>query len=93
MTSTHHTGTVRHSRGRARERGFVAHSTLLVGALGVIQLAFGAALLDDSPLFALVALLIGLVVVALLATAWMRPFSADPEHHPTIDKLFDDTSP
>jgi hypothetical protein len=29
----------------------------------------------------------------VMAIAWMRPASYPPEHHPKIDRIFDDTAP
>jgi hypothetical protein len=49
--------------------------------------------LDGCPEVGLIALLGGWVFTALIATAWIRPASGSPEHHPRIDRLFDDTSP
>lgn len=71
----------------------IDHSLSLVTALGFVPIAFGGALLDNSPEMALSALVGGWVVAALLALAWARPPSGSPEHHPRIDRLFDDTSP
>lgn len=71
----------------------IDHSTSLVTTLGLVPIAFGGALLDGSPEVALITLLGGWIVAALLATAWTRPPSGSPEHHPRIDRLFDDTSP
>jgi hypothetical protein len=71
----------------------VAHSTLLVSGLGLVPLAFGGALLDGSPELGLITLLAGWVFAGLLAMAWARPASGSPEHHPKIDRLFDDTAP
>jgi len=78
---------------RARERTFLAHSTLIVAEMMLIPLVFSGALLEGSPLLAVNVLLIGWVATAVIAIAWMRPAGVSPEHHPKIDKLFDDTSP
>jgi hypothetical protein len=71
----------------------LAHSTLLVTALGLVSLGFGGALLDGSPEIALAALLGGWIFVALIATAWIRPASGSREHHPKVDRWFDDMAP
>jgi hypothetical protein len=54
---------------------------------------FGLALVAGSTLLAFMALMGGLTVGFVLATAWMRPTSYPPEHHPKVDRLFDDTAP
>ena len=69
------------------------HGTLLVALLLGMSLAFGVALLRDSPLLALGILLVPLIGAGIMSVAWMRPPSASPEHHPKIDHYFDDTSP
>ena len=55
--------------------------------------AFGIALALDSALGAVTALLVGFVSIFVMAIAWMRPRGYPPEHHPKIDRLFDDTAP
>jgi hypothetical protein len=63
-------------------------------ALFVITVGlFGLALVAGSTLLAFMALMGGLVVAFVLATAWMRPTSYPLEHHPKIDKIFKDTAP
>ncbi|HTQ07379.1 MAG TPA: hypothetical protein VMI54_26165 [Polyangiaceae bacterium] len=54
---------------------------------------FGLALVAGSTLLAFMALMGGLVVAFVLATAWMRPTSYPPEHHPKVDRVFHDTAP
>lgn len=54
---------------------------------------FGLALVAGSTMLAFMALLGGLVVAFVLATAWMRPTSSPREHHPKIDRIFNDTAP
>lgn len=80
-------------RSRGRRRGFGTPTTLLVAMLWWMPIAFGGALLDNAPAVALGVLLFGIVAAFVLAVAWMRPRNASPEHHPAIDRLFDDTSP
>jgi hypothetical protein len=55
--------------------------------------SFAIALVAGSTLLAVMALLGGLVVAFVLATAWMRPTSYPAEHHPKVDRMFDDTAP
>ena len=69
------------------------HGTLLVALLLGMSLAFGVALLRDSPLLALGILLVLLIGAGIMSVAWMRPPGASPEHHPKIDHYLDDTSP
>ncbi len=69
------------------------HGTLVLALLLGMSLAFGVALLEDSPLLALGILLVLLISAGIMSVAWMRPPSASPEHHPKIDHYLDDTSP
>ena len=69
------------------------HSTAMVALFVVIVGLFGFALVAGSTMLAVMALLGGLVVAFVLATAWMRPTSYPAEHHPKIDRMFDDTAP
>lgn len=63
-------------------------------ALFVITVGvFGFALWAGSTLIAFMALLGGLTVAFVLGTAWMRPTSYPPEHHPKVDRMFHDTAP
>ena len=55
--------------------------------------AFALALMLGYPIAALGLLLTGFVVAFVMATAWMRPPSYPPEHHPKIDRIFKDTAP
>jgi len=55
--------------------------------------AFGIALVLGSAFGAVAALLVGFVAIFVLAIAWMRPRGYPPEHHPKVDRIFDDTSP
>ena len=54
---------------------------------------FGLALVAGSTMLGVMALVGGLVVAFVLGTAWMRPTSYPAEHHPKIDRIFDDTAP
>ena len=69
------------------------HSTALVALFLITVGLFAVALVAGSALLAFMALLGGLVVAFVLATAWMRPTSYPPEHHPKVDRMFDDTAP
>ena len=60
---------------------------------GLLSLAFVAALWVDSVAFALAALVSGLVLAFVMATAWMRADGHSPEHHAPVDRVFDDTNP
>lgn len=55
--------------------------------------AFGIATVLGHGFVALAALLVGLVSLFVMAIAWMRPAGSQAEHHPKIDRLFDDTGP
>lgn len=55
--------------------------------------AFGIAIVLGSTFGALAALLVGFVSIFVMAIAWMRPRGYPTEHHPKIDRLFDDTAP
>ena len=68
------------------------HGKALVELFAVMALAVETALLTSSLIVAICALLAGLDVAFVLAVAWMRP-EGSPEHHPAIDKIFDDTDP
>jgi hypothetical protein len=69
------------------------HSTAMVALFVVMVGVFGTALVAGSALIAFVALLTGLVVAFVMATAWMRPDSSPREHHPKVDRIFHDTAP
>lgn len=73
--------------------GMWRHSTALVALFLITVGLFAVALVAGSALLAFMALLGGLVVAFVLATAWMRPTSYPPEHHPKVDRVFDDTAP
>lgn len=59
----------------------------------MLALAFVAALWADSVAIALGALVSGLVLAFVMATAWMRADGHSPEHHPPVDRILDDTNP
>jgi hypothetical protein len=69
------------------------HSTAMVAVFFVTVGGFATALVAGSAMIAFMALLGGLVVAFVMAIAWMRPRSGPIEHHPRIDKVFDDTAP
>ncbi len=68
------------------------HAKALVELFAVIALAAETAFLTSSFWVALFALLAGLDVAFVLGIAWLRPAGA-VEHHPRVDKLFDDADP
>jgi hypothetical protein len=69
------------------------HTTGIVALFFVTVGVFGIAIVADSALVAFIALLTGFVVAFVMAIAWMRPASYPAEHHPKIDRIFDDTAP
>lgn len=69
------------------------HSTAMVAVFFVTVGVFATALVAGSALIAFMALLGGLVVAFVMATAWMRPKSGPVEHHPPVDRIFKDTAP
>ncbi|MDX2053036.1 MAG: hypothetical protein SFV15_11625 [Polyangiaceae bacterium] len=58
-----------------------------------VTMAFAVAIALGFPLVAYAALVVGLVITVLLCVAWMRPQGGSPEHHPPVDRVFDDTNP
>jgi hypothetical protein len=74
-------------------RDMQRHWRGLVILFGLLALAFVAAIWADSVAFALGALVSGLVLAFVMATAWMRPAGHTPEHHPPVDRVLDDTNP
>ncbi len=69
------------------------HTTGIVALFLIIVGTFGFAIFAGSTMVALMALLGGLVIAFVMAIAWMRPAGYPPEHHPKIDRIFDDTAP
>lgn len=69
------------------------HSNAIVALFIVIVGAFGLAIVTGSALVAFIALIVGLVTAFVIAIAWMRPASYPTEHHPKVDRIFDDTAP
>ena len=65
----------------------------IIVLFGVLALAFVAALWFESVAIALGALVSGLVIAFVMSTAWMRADGHSPEHHPPVDRAFDDTNP
>jgi len=59
----------------------------------VIVGLFVVGVVVGSALMAFIALMVGLVAAFVMAIAWMRPASYPTEHHPKVDRLFDDTAP
>ena len=69
------------------------HSNAIVALFFVIVGVFGLAVVTGSTLVAFIALVVGLVTAFVIAIAWMRPASYPTEHHPKVDRIFDDTAP
>jgi len=69
------------------------HGVGMVLLLVLTATAFALTLMLGYPIGAFSLLLVGFVVAFVLATAWMRPPSYPPEHHPKIDRIFKDTAP
>jgi hypothetical protein len=69
------------------------HTTGIVALFFITVGVFGIAIVAESTIIAISALLGGFVVAFVMAIAWMRPSSYPPEHHPKIDRIFDDTAP
>lgn len=65
----------------------------MVAVFFVITGAFALALMAGSMMVAVALLMSGIVVAFVMAVAWMRPNAETTEHHPKIDRLFDDTAP
>ncbi len=65
----------------------------MVALFFVTIAVFGVSLVAGSALIGVMALLVGFVTAFVLAIAWMRPKSYPDEHHPKIDRIFDDTAP
>jgi hypothetical protein len=69
------------------------HWRALVGMVVFMVAGFVGALALDSIAMALGTLISGLVVMFVMAIAYLRPDASAPEHHPRIDHLLDDTNP
>jgi hypothetical protein len=69
------------------------HWRALVGIVMLMIAAFVGALALDSIALALGTLVSGLVVMFVMAIAYLRPKGSAPEHHPRIDHILDDTNP
>jgi hypothetical protein len=69
------------------------HTTGIVALFILLVAVFGIAIVAGSAVVAVGALLTGFVVTFVMAIAWMRPASYPAEHHPKIDRIFDDTAP
>ena len=70
-----------------------AHGTVIIGAFCLMLTTIAVSFMDQSPLAAVVTLLGAPIVLGILAVAWMRPTGASPEHHPSVDRVLDDTAP
>jgi hypothetical protein len=69
------------------------HWRALIGMVVIMVIGFVGALALDSVAMALGTLISGLVVLFVMAIAYLRPEGASPEHHPRIDHILDDTNP
>jgi hypothetical protein len=54
---------------------------------------FAVALMMGSVIIAVGLLMGGLAMAFVIAIAWMRPGGGAIEHHPKVDRIFDDTAP
>jgi len=77
----------------ASVEGMSRHGVGMVFLLVLTVAAFALSLMFGYPVAAFALLLVGFVVAFVMATAWMRPPSYPPEHHPKIDRIFKDTAP
>ncbi len=59
----------------------------------LVALAFVVALGLGQVYFAYGLLVCGLIALAVLSIAYMRPSGRTPEHHADMDKVFNDTKP
>jgi hypothetical protein len=69
------------------------HWRALVGIVMLMVAAFVGALALNSIALALGTFISGLVVMFVMAIAYLRPAGASPEHHPRVDRILDDTNP
>lgn len=69
------------------------HWHALVGGFGLILVGFVGGLALESIALALASLVSGLVVAFVMAIAFLRADGHSPEHHPRMDRVFDDMNP
>jgi DMSO/TMAO reductase YedYZ heme-binding membrane subunit len=69
------------------------HWRALVGMVVLMIVGFVGAIAFGSIAIALGSLISGLVVMFVMAIAYLRPEGSAPEHHPRIDHILDDTNP
>jgi|GEM_PF-1320406 len=59
----------------------------------LVSVVFGLALALGYPYVAYGALVVGLTTTVVLSVAWLRPEGKSVEHHPAVDRVFDDMDP
>ncbi len=59
----------------------------------LVSAVFGLALAFGYPFVAYGALVLGLTTTVVLCVAWLRPGGTSVEHHPAVDRVFDDLDP
>ena len=69
------------------------HWRALVIGFALVPCGFLIGLALESIAIALASLVSGLVVAFVMAIAFLRADGHSPEHHPRVDRVFDDTSP
>jgi hypothetical protein len=69
------------------------HWRALVIGFALILCGFLGGLALGSIAIALASLVSGLVVAFVMAIAFLRADGHSPEHHPRMDRVFDDTNP
>ena len=72
---------------RRHWKAFVLVETLMLAVF------FFGGLVGHNLILAICAVEVGVVALFVTAIAWMRPKGYPPEHHPDIDKIFDDKRP
>jgi hypothetical protein len=66
------------------------HSTGIVTLFVLLVIGFEVALIAGSTVLGVIVLVTGLVLAFVMGIAWMRPASGPEEHHPAVDKVFND---
>lgn len=69
------------------------HWHFLMSVLGLMIAGFVLGIADDSLLITFGSIVIGSTLASLLGVAFLRAPGHTPEHHPRVDRWFDDTAP
>ncbi len=69
------------------------HWLVIVVLFMLVSTVFGLSLAFGYPFVAYGALVSGLTTTIVLCVAWLRPEGKSAEHHPSVDRLFDDVDP